>query len=95
MPHTGDVRHGFDAAGANGLHQVHRLGASASPGAVRDGDEARKQWRQVVERVEEVLQSFLRLRREELEGEAGVRRVETVSDFHVRPGRYRRSSLRP
>src|SRR4030095_2856722 len=55
-------------------------GAPARP--IRHRDEARLQRAQILHRPKEGPASFLGLGREELEGEAGVGRVEAVADLH-------------
>src|SRR5690606_11570563 len=85
---AGQVRHGLDLELVlDARHQFDRAVAGAPAGAVGDGDERGLQWLQPLDRLEQAGDSFIRLRREELEGEAGIYALEDSADLH--------DSLRP
>src|SRR5579871_5622996 len=69
--------------------------ARRAAGAVGDGDEARRQRRQALDRIPQVLLHLLRLRREELEGDADRTGIAVVEASRAGGGFSHHATSRP
>ncbi len=88
---AGQVRHRLEAElAADASDQLERAGARRAARAVGDRHECRRVLAQLARRLPQVLHPLIRLRREELEREAGPPLLENFLDAHA--GRLRGSA---
>jgi hypothetical protein len=85
VAYAGEVGHRLQAGGTDLLDELHRPVPGASSRPVGDGDEARLERPEVLDRADERAPALLGPGGEELEGEAWVRGVEPVPDLHRAP----------